>query len=225
MGTRRITILIADDHPMIRDGLASLINSETRFRLVGQASNGREAVQAYKRLRPDVVLLDLRMPECGGLEAVERILQVSPSAQIVILTSFDGEEDIFRSLRAGARSYLLKDASRSDLVNCILLAAQGKRYLPESVAARLADRIDRDQLSQREIDVLRRLAVGDRNKVIGAAMKISESTVKFHVKNILAKLNADNRLQAVNTAISRGVLSLNDCPIATRIQESRRTPA
>jgi two-component system, NarL family, response regulator len=209
MSAQPLRVLIADDHPMIRDGLAAMIDSEPRFRLVGQAANGDEAVQTYRRVRADVVLLDLRMPECSGLEAVERILEIDPAAQIVILTSFDGEEDIFRSLRAGARSYVLKDASRAELVHCIHLAAQGKRYLPQSVAARLADRIDRDQLSQREIDVLRRLAAGDSNKVIGAAMRISESTVKYHVKNILGKLKAANRLQAVNTAVARGMLKLD----------------
>jgi DNA-binding NarL/FixJ family response regulator len=208
MSAPPLAILIADDHPMILDGLAAMIDSEPRFRLVGQASNGNEALQEYRRLRPDVVLLDLRMPECSGVDAVERILETDRSARIVILTSFDGEEDIFRSLRAGARSYLLKDASRADLVHCILLTAQGKRYLPESVAAKIADRNDRDQLSERETQVLQRLARGDSNKVIGVAMQISETTVKFHVGNILGKLRACNRLQAVNTALARGVLKL-----------------
>lgn len=216
MNERRITILIADDHPMVRDGLAAMVESEDRFCLVAQASNGYEAVEAYSKFRPDVVLLDLRMPKCNGVEAVKRILQINVGAQIVILTSYEGEEDIFTSLRAGARSYVLKEASRAELAHCIFLAAQGRRYLPECVAANLADRIDRDQLSPREIDVLRRVAGGNRNKVIGAAMKISESTVKFHVRNIFSKLKAENRLQAVTTAVSRGVLKLGECAIVTQ---------
>lgn len=206
MSGRPLTVLIADDHPMIRNGLAAMIESERGFRLVAQAANGNEAIQEYERVRPDVVLLDLRMPECSGIDAIERILEIDRSAQIVILTSFDGEEDIFCCLRAGARSYLLKDASKEDLIHCILLASQGKRYLPESVAAKLADRIDRDQLSQREIEVLRRLAAADSNKVIARALQISETTVKFHVRNILGKLKARNRLQAVSTALGRGAL-------------------
>jgi len=201
-----LRVLIADDHPLIRDGLAAMIDSEVGLRLVAQASNGDEAVEKYRSVRPDVVLLDLRMPGCSGAEAVERILKIDAGAQIIILTSFDGEEDIYRSLRAGARSYVLKDASRSELLRCILLAAEGKRYLPERVASKLADRIDHEQLSQREIQVLQHLASGVRNKVIAAALQISVSTVKFHVGNILGKLKAANRLQAVHAAVARGML-------------------
>jgi two-component system, NarL family, response regulator len=203
-----IRILIADDHPMVRDGIVSLIDSEPRFRLVAQVANGHAAVEAYRRHSPDVTLLDIRMPECDGIIATERILKINPGALLVILTSFAGEEDIFRSLRAGARSYLLKEADRAELVRCILATSQGRRYLPESIAAKLADRIDRNQLSKRELAVLRRVAAGDENKVIGAVMKISENTVKFHVRNILTKLKVRNRIQAVQAAIQRGILGM-----------------
>jgi two-component system, NarL family, response regulator len=204
--TNPLEILIADDHPMIRDGIISMIESEPRFRLVAEVGDGNAAVDAYRRYWPDVTLLDLRMPDCDGALATERILRINPSAHVVILTSFCGEEDVFRCLNVGARSYVLKDADRAELVRCILLTSQGRRYLPELVAAKLADRFHQNQLSEREIAVLQLLAAGDENKVIGASLDISENTVKFHVRNILTKLKVRNRLQAVQAANERGML-------------------
>jgi two-component system NarL family response regulator len=207
----RLSILVADDHPMIRAGVIAMIASEPRFHLAAEAANGQQAIEAYRRCRPNVVLLDLRMPVCGGAEATERILDCDPAARIVILTASDAEEDILRCLSAGACSYVLKDTACTDLIHCILMAAQGKRYLPGNVAARLAETINHDRLSARELDVLRQLRAGSSNKVIGASLRISESTVKFHVRNIFAKLNASNRLQAVTAAVTRGVLGLEEC--------------
>ncbi len=208
MTPKPISLLIVDDHPMIRDGLSAMVRAEPAFSLAGQAGNGNQAVELYRKLRPDIVLMDLRMPECSGVRATKRIRVMNPKARIVILTSFDAEEDIFTALQAGAHGYILKDACREDLIRCIWLAAQGKRTLPPHVAAKLAERIDRNQLSQRELHILRFVALGKSNKLIGVAANVSEGTVKFHVKNILAKLGAANRIEAVNIASRRGLLQV-----------------
>jgi DNA-binding NarL/FixJ family response regulator len=210
MTARKISVAIADDHPLIRAGLAAVIQLEPRFQLVGEAADGNETVEAYRRLRPDVMLVDLRMPGCTGVEAIKRIRDLDPRAHIVILSSFDGEEDIYRALRAGARSYILKDACRADLIDCIALAAQGRRWLSASVSSKLADRMARDGLTSREVGILRLIAAGKSNKLVGVAVGISETTVKFHVGNILAKLQASSRIEAVYTATRRGILSHDD---------------
>jgi DNA-binding NarL/FixJ family response regulator len=203
-----ISILIADDHPLILAGLASLINAIDEFTLLGQAGNGREAVDCYARLRPDVVLMDLNMPEMNGVAAIEAIRALNPDAGIVILTTYHGEEDVYRGLRAGARGYLLKDSGFDQLITCIRAVAQGQKYIPAEVASKLADRVETNKLSRRELDILRHLATGLSNKMIARQAGIEVGTVKFHVNNILQKLNASSRTEAATVATRRGLLQL-----------------
>lgn len=203
-----ISILIADDHPLILAGLASLIAALPDFQLAGQASNGREAFELYKRLRPDVVLMDLNMPEMNGVECIEHIRRVDPDAGIVILTTYQGEEDVYRGLRAGARAYLLKDSGFEQLVSCIRTVAAGHKFLPADVASRLAERMETNKLSRRELEILEHLAAGKSNKMIARSAGIEVGTVKFHVNNILSKLNASSRTEAATVAARRGLLHL-----------------
>jgi two-component system, NarL family, response regulator len=205
-----LSVLIVDDHPMIRAGLAATISSDSRFVVGGEASNGTQAIALFHRVRPDIVLMDLQMPDCGGIEAIEGIRIADPVARIVILTSFDAEEDIFRGLRAGALAYVLKDAPREELLHSIELAAHGARYLPPNVSAKLADRLDHCPLSKRELQILQLLSQGLSNKRIGLVTNVAESTVKFHVKNILEKLCVTNRGEAVSVACRRGILKFDD---------------
>jgi DNA-binding NarL/FixJ family response regulator len=203
-----ISLLIADDHPLILAGLASLIKAIDEFTLLGQARNGREALDCYTRLRPDVVLIDLNMPEMNGVEAIEAIRALNPEAAIVILTTYQSEEDVYRGLRAGARGYLLKDSGFDQLIACIRTVAQGQKYLPAEVACKLAERIETNKLSKRELDILRHLATGLSNKMIARQAGIEVGTVKFHVNNILSKLNASSRTEAATVAARRGLLQL-----------------
>lgn len=203
-----ICVLIADDHPVVRVGLAGVVNSQSDFKLVGEAIDGHDACRQYTACRPDVVLMDLRMPGMDGVAAIEAIRAVDPQARIVILTTFDGEEDIWRGLRAGAKAYLLKDSPRDEIVECIRAAARGQKYLPRDVAAKLAERMDGDTLSRREVEVLGLLAQGHSNKVIARATSITEGTVKFHVTSIMAKLGAKSRTEAVALAARRGLIAM-----------------
>jgi two-component system NarL family response regulator len=203
-----ISILIADDHPLILAGLASLIHATPAFTLLGQARNGREAVERYARMRPDVLLMDLSMPELNGLEAIAQIRTIDDAAAIVILTTYQGDEDIYRGLRAGARGYLLKDGGFDQISACIMAVAKGQKYLPAEVASKLADRMEMDTLSRRELDILRHLATGQSNKMIARSVGIEVGTVKFHVNNILSKLNASCRTEAATVAARRGLLNL-----------------
>lgn len=201
-----ISILIADDHPLILAGLAALIGTIDAFTLLGQASNGRQAVDCYARLRPDVVLIDLNMPEMNGVEAIAAIRAIDADAAIVILTAYQSEEDVYRGLRAGARGYLLKDSGFDELAACIRAVAQGQKYLPAEVACKLAERMETNTLSRRELDILRHLATGLSNKMIARTAGIEVGTVKFHVNNILSKLNASSRTEAATVAARRGLL-------------------
>lgn len=201
-----ISILIADDHPLILAGLASLIDAIDEFTLLGQASNGREAVERYTTLRPDVVLMDLNMPLMNGVAAIEAIRALDADAAIVILTTYQSEEDVYRGLRAGARGYLLKDSGFDQLTGCIRAVARGHKYLPAEVACKLAERVETNKLSRRELDILRHLATGLSNKMIARHAGIEVGTVKFHVNNILSKLNASSRTEAATVAARRGLL-------------------
>lgn len=203
-----ISILIADDHPLILAGLASLINAIPPFHLAGQAVNGRQALECYERLRPDVVLMDLNMPEMNGVEAIEQIRRLDADARIVILTTYQGDEDVYRGLRAGANGYLLKDSGFEQLTDCIKTVAGGRKYLPAEVSAKLAERMETGRLSKRELDILHHLASGKSNKLIARSAGIEVGTVKFHVNNILSKLNASSRTEAATLAARRGLLNL-----------------
>ncbi|MGK5072355.1 response regulator [Janthinobacterium sp. ZB1P44] len=201
-----VSLLIADDHPLILAGLTSLIASLPGLRLLGQAGTGRAAVELYRQLRPDVVLMDLNMPEMHGVEAIERICADDAQAKIVILTTYQGEDSVHRALRAGARGYLLKDSGFLQLTQCIGQVAAGRHYLPPELAAQQAGRIEANRLSKREHDILLHLSAGMSNKMIARSAGIEVGTVKFHVNNILTKLNVSSRTEAATVAARRGLL-------------------
>ena len=204
----RIRILIADDHSVVREGLVSLVKRKPDMTVVAEATNGREAVDLWKEHRPDVTLLDLRMPELDGVGAIKEIRELDPNAHIVVLTTFDGDEDIYRAIKAGAKAYLLKDTAREALMECIRKVHAGETYIPPMLAAKLAERVSGETLSAREIEVLQRIAAGKSNKEIGAELFISEGTVKSHVKSIFAKMDVISRTEAVATATRRGLIRL-----------------
>jgi len=203
-----IRILIADDHTVVREGLVSLVKRKPDMVVVAEATNGREAVDLWKQHKPDIALLDLRMPELDGVGAIKEIRELNPNAHIVVLTTFDGDEDIYRAIKAGAKGYLLKDSAREALMECIRRVHAGETCIPATLAAKLADRVSGEALSAREIEVLQRIAAGKSNKEIGAELFISEGTVKTHVKSIFSKLDVVSRTEAVATATRRGLIQL-----------------
>jgi two-component system NarL family response regulator len=203
-----IRILIADDHSVVREGLVSLVKRKSDMTVVAEANNGREAVDRWKDHRPDVTLLDLRMPELDGVGAIKEIREIDPNAHILVLTTFDGDEDIYRAIKAGAKGYLLKDTAREALMESIRRVHAGQTCIPPALAAKLADRVSGEALSAREIEVLQRIAAGKSNKEIGAELFISEGTVKTHVKSIFSKLDVVSRTEAVATATRRGLIQL-----------------
>lgn len=206
--TAKIRVLIADDHAVVRDGLAAMIGKWTDMVVVGEAQDGREAVEQWKRILPDILLLDLRMPVLDGVAAIDQIREWDVAARIILLTTFDDEEDIYRAIRAGAKSYLLKDAPREEILSCIRTVHAGKTVVPPSVAAKLAGRVSAEELTEREVVVLRALATGQSNKAIGRELFISETTVKAHLKSIFGKLNVLSRTEAIATAARRGIVQL-----------------
>lgn len=203
-----IRLLIADDHSVVREGLVSLVKRKSDIVVVAEASNGREAIDLWKQHRPDVTLLDLRMPELDGVGAIKEIRELDPNAHIVVLTTYDGDEDIYRAIKAGAKAYLLKDTARDALVDCVRRVHAGETYLPPPLAAKLAERVSGAALSQREMEVLRRMAAGKSNKEIGAELFISDGTVKTHVRSIFTKLDVVSRTEAVAIATRRGLIRL-----------------
>jgi DNA-binding NarL/FixJ family response regulator len=204
-----IRILTADDHPLIRDGLAAVIRAEGGLEVVAEAANGEEAIEAYERLHPDIVLMDLRMPVMDGLTATRAILADDPNARVIVLTTYDGDEDIHRALSAGARGYLLKDMMRTDLLGVIRAVHRGQRGIPGPIAARLAEHTPRIGLTPRELEVLRFVADGLSNAEVAERIGRTEGTVKVHLKNILQKLDAKDRTEAVTTALRRGFIHLD----------------
>ena len=204
-----IRVLIADDHPVVREGLAAMIGRQPGLVVVGEAATGQQALELFCRQAPDVTLMDLRMPGMSGVEAIAAIRQESPTARIVVLTTYDGDEDIVRALRAGAKAYLLKDTPRDELLETIRAIHAGQTRLPPPVAAKLAERVATGaELTDRESEVLGLIAAGKSNKEIAAALNITEGTVKAHVNNILGKLGVSDRTQAVITALRRGIVQL-----------------
>jgi two-component system NarL family response regulator len=204
-----IRVLIVDDHPMIRAGLTATIEPEADMTLVASASNGREGLEQYRQHQPDVALMDLRMPDMGGVEAIRTIRAEFPSAKIIVLSTYQGDEDIYRALEAGAVTYLLKDTLAEKMVGIIREVAAGSRPIPPEVAQRLSERMFQAALTARELEVLRLVAKGMRNKEIAAELKISDETAQGHVKNILAKLSVHDRTEAVAVAIRRGIVHLD----------------
>ena len=203
---KRIRVLIAEDHALVRRGLAAIINMEDDVTVVGEAGDGEEAIELWRRLRPDVVLMDLRMPRLEGVEAIKRIRAEDPKAGIIVLTTFDHDEDIYAGLRAGAKAYLLKDVQPEELFGCIRAVHAGEAYLQPKVAAKLVQRVQEQQLTEREEQILKLLAEGKSNRAIGQALHITESTVKSHLKSLFVKLDATSRAEAIALAARRGLV-------------------
>jgi len=203
-----IKILVVDDHFIVRIGLVALINTEPGLKVIGEADNGAQAVSLFEKLKPDLVLMDSRMPGKSGHEATQEIRRLAASARVLMLSAFDGDEDIHTALEAGAHGYVLKSATGQELIPAIQAVASGKRWIPRDVATRLKSRNAYEQLTAREIDVLKELARGLANKEIADKLGISEYTAKDHLKNILAKLRVADRTQAVTSALQRGIIHL-----------------
>jgi two-component system NarL family response regulator len=208
-GARALRVVIADDHPVYRDGLKTILEAEADIEVVAEAGDGREAIARFKEHRPDLVLLDLRMPRMDGVDAAAAILRLDPAARILVLTTFDGDEDIHRALAAGAKAYLLKEAPRAEIVQAIRAVLADRKYVAPQAAERLAERAQGRDLTDREIQVLEEIARGRSNKEAGDALSISEATVKAHVNSILGKLGAADRTQAVVIALRRGIVRLD----------------
>ncbi|MEH1939791.1 MAG: response regulator transcription factor [Nostoc sp.] len=204
----KIKVLIVDDHAIVRKGLATIINRDPEMTAIAQAEDGQQAIAAFREYQPDITLMDLRMPKMGGVEAIMAICAEFKQARIAVLTTYDGDEDIYRGLQAGAQGYLLKDAKPSELLNAIRAIHNGQKYIPPEVGAKLLQRMSNPELSERELEVLRLMAQGMGNQEIGTALIIGESTVKSHVNRILSKLGVSDRTQAVITAVKRGIVSL-----------------
>jgi DNA-binding NarL/FixJ family response regulator len=204
-----ITILTVDDHPLIRDGLAAVIGREPDMRVVAEAGDGEQALEQYRAHQPSIVLMDLRMPVMDGVEAIQAIRGEFPAARIIALTTYEGDEDIYQALAAGASGYLLKDMLRTELIEVIRKVHQGYRGIPQAIAAKLAIHTPRIGLTPREIEVLRLMAEGKSNPEIAIALGRAEGTMKIHVQNILQKLGAADRTQAVTIAVRRGIIHLD----------------
>lgn len=207
--TEQLRILVVDDHPVVRHGLVALIDHQPDMSVVAEADNGRAAVEQFHVQRPDVVLMDLRLPELDGVEAIAQIRASAPHARIIVLTTYDADEDIYRGLRAGAMGYLLKDASPGELLGTIRAVAAGQMRIPLEVAAKLSERMNSPELTARELDVLRLLVTGQTNKEIGATLTIAEGTVRAHLNSIFQKLDAQDRTHAATIAIKRGLVRLS----------------
>ncbi|MBD1859333.1 response regulator transcription factor [Leptolyngbya sp. FACHB-1624] len=203
-----IRVLIADDHAIFRQGLATIINRDPEMNVIAQAENGEQAIALFEEHQPDVTLMDLRMPEVEGVAAIAAICAIAKSARIIVLTTYDSDEDIYRGLQAGAKGYLLKETEPDELLNAIRTVHRGQQYIPPDVGAKLAQRLSNPELSERELEVLRSLSQGMSNAEIATALSIGEGTVKSHVNRILNKLDVGDRTQAVIVAVKRGIVSL-----------------
>jgi two-component system NarL family response regulator len=199
-------VLVADDHSLLRTGVANIINQEPDLEVVAEAANGREAIDAFLIHHPDVVLMDLRMPEMEGVEAIRRIREIDPQARVVVLTTYDADEDIARALQAGAKAYILKDIAADALVACVRAVLAGKTYLAPAAAAKLAEHVTQVQLTPRELAAIRLVASGQSNKEIATALDISERTVKSHLAHLFEKLQVTSRTEAVRVATRRGLV-------------------
>ena len=204
-----IRVLVVDDHFVVRMGLRAVIEAEADMAVVAEAAGGESAVQLFREHRPDVTLMDLRMPLMSGVEATRAIREDSPDARVIVLTTYDGDEDIFRALNAGARAYLLKDVSREELLDVIRGVHVGQRRIPPAIGARLAEAMPRSELTQRELEVLGLVVRGLSNRKIGDALSITEGTVKIHMNNILSKMGVQDRTQAATAAVRRGIIHLD----------------
>ena len=206
--TEAIQVLIAEDHAVVRQAFSALLAGADDIDIVGTASNGAEAVEAHGRLHPDVTLMDLQMPVMGGVEAITRIRAAAPDARVIVLTTFDGDEDIYRAMQAGAKAYLLKGMELDELLSAIRAVHSGRARIPAEIAEKLAQRVGSQELTARETAVLERIVAGRANKEIASDLNISEATVKSHVNSLLGKLGVDDRTHAAVVALQRGIVHL-----------------
>jgi two-component system NarL family response regulator len=201
-----IRVLVVEDHHVVRQGLVSLLQVIEGMEVVGEAADGAEAIARFRELQPDVTLMDLRLPRMSGVDAILRIRSESPQARFIVLTTYDGDEDIYRALKAGARAYLLKGMTTDELVAAIRTVHAGKSHIPPAIAEKLAERMGTEDLTVRELDVLEQIVQGKSNKEIGTELEISEATVKTHINSLLSKLGVTDRTQAATAAIRRGIV-------------------
>jgi DNA-binding NarL/FixJ family response regulator len=201
-----MNVLIVDDHPLLRAGIAAVIGGEPDMTLVGEASNGREAVERFRALRPDVTVMDLQMPELDGVAATAAILEEWPDARVIMLSTYRGDAQAYRALKAGACGYMLKSTVRTDLLTALRAVHAGRRHIPPEIAAELAEHMVESALSARELEVLKCVAAGNSNRAVASMMYLSEDTVKSHMKNISSKLGANDRTHAVMIAVKRGII-------------------
>jgi two-component system NarL family response regulator len=201
-----IRVLIVEDHNVVRQGLVALLNVVEGLEVVGEAADGVEAIAQYRKSKPDITLVDLRLPKMGGVEVIERIRMESPQARLIVLTTYDGDEDIFRALKAGAKAYLLKGMTTEELISTIREVHAGRSRIPAVIAERLAERMGTEELTPREADVLEQIVQGKSNKEIAIELAISEATVKTHINSLLSKLGVTDRTQAATAAIRRGIV-------------------
>ena len=203
-----IRVLVVEDHHVVRQGLVSLLNVVDDFEVVGEAADGVEAITQFRKRQPDITLIDLRMPRLSGVEVIERIRMETPHARFIVLTTYDGDEDIYRALQAGARAYLLKGMTSEELIRTIRSVHSGRSYIPPAIAVKLAERLGTEELTPREFDVLEQIVHGKSNKEIATELEITEATVKTHINSLLGKLGVTDRTQAATAAIQRGLVPL-----------------
>jgi DNA-binding NarL/FixJ family response regulator len=206
--TPQIRILTVDDHPLLREGIAAVLEGEPDIRVIAEASNGIEAIEAFRKHHPDVVLMDLQMPRMGGMDAISEIRREFPNARVVVLTTYSGGEQASRAIKAGAFGYLLKNMVRKELAETIRTVHAGRKRIPPEIAMEIAEHGADDSLTEREIQVLREVAAGSANKIVADRLAISEETVKAHMRSILSKLGANDRTHAVTIALKRGIIEI-----------------
>ena len=208
MTTETIRVLVVEDHNVVRQGLVALLNVVDGLTVVGEAADGLDAIDQFRKHRPDITLMDLRLPRLSGVEAIQRIRLEAPQARVIVLTTYDGDEDIYRALKAGARAYLLKGMTGEELVTTIRAVHAGKSHIPAAIAEKLAARMGTEDLTPREFDVLEQIVRGKSNKEIASELNVSEATVKTHINSLLGKLGVTDRTQAATAAIQRGIVPL-----------------
>lgn len=208
MTTEKIRVLVVEDHNVVRQGLVALLKVADGLEVVGEAADGVEAIVQFRKHQPDITLIDLRLPRMSGVDAIERIRMETPQARFIVLTTYDGDEDIYRALKAGARAYLLKGMTSEDLISTIRTVHAGKSHIPPAIAEKLAERMGVQDLTPRELDVLEQIVHGKSNREIAAELEVSEATVKTHINSLLGKLGVTDRTQAATAAIQRGIVPL-----------------
>jgi DNA-binding NarL/FixJ family response regulator len=208
MTKEKIRVLVVEDHNVVRQGLVALLNVAEGLEVVGEAADGAEAIAQYRKFRPDITLVDLRLPRMSGVDVIQRVRMESPQARFIVLTTYDGDEDIYRALKAGAKAYLLKGMTSEELISTIRVVHEGKSHIPPAIAERLAERMGAEELTPREFDVLEQIVYGKSNKEIAAELDVSEATVKTHINSLLSKLGVTDRTQAATAAIQRGIVPL-----------------